>query len=104
MSDELVPKQYQDTNSHTEADKEIGVIKEGRGMGDRHETEWERVRVGPKLPCDGNLMRLNHVPTGQLTSACSSLTNPPSPFMPKPDANKENQGKYTQTDFMFITS
>lgn len=77
-------------------------------MGDRQETERERVRVEPKPACDGNLMRLNHVPTGQLTSARSSLTNPPGPFMPRPDANKENQGKRTrthiQTDFVFMTT
>lgn len=66
-------------------------------MGNRQETERERVRVKPKPAGDGNLMRLNHVPTGQLTSACSSLTNPPGPFMPRPDANKENQGKHTDT-------
>lgn len=77
-------------------------------MGDRQENEWERVRVEPKPACDGNVMRLNHVPTGQLTSARSSLTNPPGPFMPRPDANKENQGKraqtHIQTDPVFMTT
>lgn len=59
-----------------------------RGVRDRQEGERERVRVEPEPASDGNGMRLNHVPTGQLTSARSSLTNPPGPFMPRPDANK----------------
>lgn len=53
-------------------------------------------------------MRLNRVPTGQLTSASASLTKPCGPFMPRPDANKENQSKHTQThfqtDFVFMTT
>lgn len=35
MSDELVPKRYQYTNPHAEADKETRVNKERRGMGGR---------------------------------------------------------------------
>lgn len=112
MSDALVPKHYQYTNPHIDtqkADKETDVIKERRGDGrQRQETERERVRVEPKPVRDGNPMRLDHVPTGQLTSASASLTNPPGPFMPRPDANKENQGEHTQThiqtDFVFMTT
>lgn len=97
------------TSENAEMDKETGVIKERRGVGsiDR-ETEREDVRMEPKPACDGNLMRRNRVPTGQLTSATASLTKPPGPFMPRPDANKENQGKHTQThvqtDFVLMTT
>lgn len=92
-SDELVPKNYQYTNAHlvTQTDKETRVVNERRGMECRdRETEREDVRTEPKPACDGNLMRLNRVPTGQLTSASASMTKPPGPFMPRPDANKEN--------------
>jgi len=62
-------------------------------MGGR-DKRLEHIRAEPKEACDGKLMRLSYAPTGQLTSASASLTKAPGPFMPRPDANKENQGKH----------
>lgn len=115
MSDELVPKHYQHTDSHIDTQKQTKrlelVIRERKGGWEAEaggESERERAGVEPKSACDGDVMRLNRVPTGQLTSASASLTNPPGPFMPRPDANKENQGEHTQThiqtDFVFMTT
>ncbi|TNN57251.1 hypothetical protein EYF80_032510 [Liparis tanakae] len=66
-------------------------------MGWRNKSLSLSVREEPKPPGDGNLMRLDRIPTGQLTSASASLTKPPGPFMPRPDANKENQSEHTYT-------
>lgn len=76
------------------------------GLRDGQEAERERVTAEPKPTSDGNLMRLNHVPSGQLTSAHSSPTNPPGPFMPRPVANKgkTQAGAQIQTDPVFVTT
>lgn len=90
MSNKLVSKNYQNTNPHITAQRRSKgwpLLSEGGGGAAGKSVCQNRA----KASCDGNVMRLIHVPTGQPTSARSTLASPPGPFTPTPDANKEDQ-------------
>lgn len=87
MSNKLVPKNYQNTNPHITAQRR----SKGRPLPREGGGARVCVRIGPKPSCDGNVMRLIHVPTGQPTSARSTLASPPGPFTPTPDAKREDR-------------
>lgn len=94
MGSKLVPKNYQNARPHIAAPRRSRRWRYRGKRGDGNQArDWTRapVRIGPKPLCDGNGMRLDHVPSGQPTSARSAPTGPSGLVMPRPDTNKEDQ-------------